>query len=271
MIWEKLAGKLEGAAALDPAVEAVAGVAGRVLPRGPLKDALHGRWLGHPVHPLLVAMPIGMWTGANLLDLTAGEKGRAAARRMVGAGLLAVGPTAAAGLADWSELGLARRPKRVGLVHALANSVAASLYLGSWLARRQGRHARGRNLALAGSTAMMVGGYLGGHLSYSNAVGVNRLADREKQPTDWTDATEVDDVVVVDGEGGRRHAMAGTCSHLGGPLGEGRVVDGCVECPWHQSRFRLADGSVARGPATAPQLSYDTRTDGDRTEVRART
>jgi nitrite reductase/ring-hydroxylating ferredoxin subunit len=41
-------------------------------------------------------------------------------------------------------------------------------------------------------------------------------------------------------------------------------------CPWHQSRFRLHDGSVARGPATSPQLSYEVRVGGGRLEVRAR-
>ncbi len=45
--------------------------------------------------------------------------------------------------------------------------------------------------------------------------------------------------------------------------------DGCVECPWHGSRFRLADGSVARGPAFAPQPVVDVRIRNDVVEVRA--
>ncbi len=286
MWWSALAGKLERAKALDPVVEAVAGVVTTVLPRGPVKDALHGRWLGHQLHPMLIAGPIGLWSSALLLDLTAGDAGRDAARRLVGAGVLAVAPTAASGLADWSELGMAKRPKRVGLVHAAANTTTAVLYGASWLARRRGDHERGRTLALAGAAGLAVGGYLGGHLSYSQAVGVNRNADEPEKPKDWTDAGPADALtegrpqrvevagqqIVLVRSGGRVSAMSATCGHWGGPLDEGDLVgqgdDTCLECPWHGSRFRLRDGSVARGPATSPQRSYEVRTVGDRLELR---
>ena len=288
MWWSTLAGKLEQAKVLDPVVEAVAGGVSKVLPRGPVKDALHGRWLGHQLHPMLIAGPIGLWTSALLLDLTAGDAGRDSARRLVGAGVLAVAPTAASGLADWSELGTAKRPKRVGLVHATANTATAALYAASWLARRRGDHDRGRTLALAGAAGLAVGGYLGGHLSYAQGVGVNRNADEQKKPRDWTDAAAAADVVegrphrvevkgqaiVLVRSGGQVHAIGATCSHWGAPLEQGELVDSggdaCLECPWHGSRFRLADGSVARGPSSTPQLSYDVRTTGDRLELRVR-
>jgi nitrite reductase/ring-hydroxylating ferredoxin subunit len=64
--------------------------------------------------------------------------------------------------------------------------------------------------------------------------------------------------------------MANTCSHMGGPLDEGTFKDGDVTCPWHGSVFRLADGSIARGPATAPQPTYDVRVSDGRIEVKAR-
>jgi nitrite reductase/ring-hydroxylating ferredoxin subunit/uncharacterized membrane protein len=284
VIWSTLTGKLEQAKALDPVVEAVSGVVHTVLPRGGVKDALHGTWLGHQLHPLLIAGPIGMWASAILLDWTGGD--RDAARRLVGAGVLAVAPTAASGLADWSELGSAERPKRVGLIHAAANTTTTLLYGASWLARRRGDHEQGRRLALAGAAGLAVGGYLGGHLSYSQAVGVNRNADEMKKPRDWTDACAAADVldgrphrVEVKGQAivlvrsqGQVFAMGATCSHWGAPLEEGTLVDGagCLECPWHGSRFRLADGSVARGPATSPQLAYDVQTVGDRLQIRVR-
>jgi len=283
MWWSKMAGRLEHAERLDPAVEAVSGAVTKVLPPGPVKDGLHGRWLGHPVHPLLVTLPIGLWSGAAILDFTGGS--RDAARRLVGAGLLAVAPTAAAGWADWSELGAFNKPKRVGLVHASANGLSAAFYAASWFARRRGDHGRGRALALLGGASVTVGGYLGGHLSYSQGVSVNRNADVDPEPTDWTDAAAASEVpddaflrvdvagqpVLLTRTGGQLHALLARCSHYGGPLDQGALVDGCVECPWHGSRFRLSDGSVARGPATAPQISYDVRTDGDRVLVRART
>jgi nitrite reductase/ring-hydroxylating ferredoxin subunit len=76
--------------------------------------------------------------------------------------------------------------------------------------------------------------------------------------------------VVLVGASGQLHAMGATCSHYGGPLNQGRVEGDCLVCPWHGSRFRLSDGTVARGPATAPQLSYDVRIDGDRVQLRVR-
>lgn len=282
MLWSTLTGKLEQAKALDPAVDAVSKAVNAALPRGPIKNALHGTWLGHQLHPMLIAGPIGLWSSAMLLDWTGGD--RNAARRLVGAGVLAVGPTALAGWADWSELGSAKRPKRVGLVHALANASTATVYAASWRARRRGDHARGRRLALLGAGGLAVGGYLGGHLSYAQGVGVNRNADEMRKPRDWTDAAAAADVVegqphrvTVKGQAivlvrsqGRLHAIGATCSHWGGPLEQGTLVDGCVECPWHGSRFRLEDGGVERGPATSPQLAYDVQTVGDRIQVRVR-
>ena len=284
MWWSTITGRLEEAERLDPATEKVGRLVTMLLPPGPVKDTLHGRWLGHQLHPLLVALPIGMWSGATLLDLTAGRDGHRAAQRLVGAGVLLVAPTAAAGWADWSELGAFQRPKRVGLVHAAANNVATVVYAASWLARRRGDHARGRTLSLVGAVGLGVGGYLGGHLAYSQGVGVDRNADEQKEPREWTDAAAAADVpadgllrievagqqVVLAGAPGQLHAMGATCSHYGGPLDQGSAEGDCLVCPWHGSRFRLSDGSVARGPATAPQLSYDVRIDGDRVQLRVR-
>ena len=279
-----LTGKLEDEERLDPVANKVESIVAKALPRGPVKDSLHGRWLGHQLHPLLVALPIGMWSGASLLDLTAGREGQQSAQRLVGAGFLLVAPTAAAGWADWSELGAFQRPKRVGLVHAGANNLAASIYAASWLARRRGDHARGRTLALLGATALSVGGYLGAHLAYSQGVGVDRNADEQKEPREWTNAATFADVpadgllrvevagqhVVLANVSGKLFAMGATCSHYGGPLDEGDVQDDCLVCPWHGSRFRLVDGSVARGPATSPQLSYDVRVVDDRVQVKVK-
>lgn len=279
-----LTGRIEQAKVLDPAADAATKAWSALLPRGPVKDVLHGTWLGHSLHPVLVAGPIGLWAGAVLLDLTGGRSSRGAAQRLVGAGVLAAVPTALSGAADWTELGVAKRPKRVGLVHAAANNLTVLAYGASWLARRRGDHARGRALALAGTAGLAVGGYLGGHLVSVQAVGVSRNADEQRKPREWTDAAAASDVVEgrpyaadVQGQslvlvrtGGTVSAIGGTCGHWGAPLAEGELVDGCVECPWHGSRFRLADGTVARGPAATPQQAYDVRATGDRLQVRVR-
>ena len=84
-------------------------------------------------------------------------------------------------------------------------------------------------------------------------------------------------VLVADGvdvllvrQGGRVYALANRCTHRGGPLHQGRLSDGCVECPWHKSVFRLDDGSVERGPAAYPQRSFDVRVADGEIFVRAR-
>jgi nitrite reductase/ring-hydroxylating ferredoxin subunit len=58
---------------------------------------------------------------------------------------------------------------------------------------------------------------------------------------------------------GTIHVLADRSSHVSGLLSGGELADGCLTCPWHGSVFRVADGSVARGPATAPQPAFETR------------
>ncbi|MGD9796601.1 MAG: DUF2231 domain-containing protein [Acidimicrobiia bacterium] len=260
-----------------PAQRAVAAA----LPGGRLKDGLHGVWLGHPLHPVLTDLPIGFWTGAWVLDLVGGRSARPAADRLVGLGVVTALPTAAAGLADWSVLPEPER--RSGAVHAMANLTATALYAASYVARRRGHRSTGVALGMAGAAAATIGGYLGGHLTFRRSVGPNRAAAASSTP-DWTAvaglegpvderlaAGELDGTpVVVTGTEHGPVALADRCTHLGGPLHEGTRIDGCVRCPWHGSRFRLADGRVALGPAVAPQPAYELRSRGSALEGRRR-
>ncbi|HVL85410.1 MAG TPA: DUF2231 domain-containing protein [Pseudonocardia sp.] len=131
---------------------------------------LRGSWLGHPVHPLLVTVPIGAWTGAAVLDGVPGQQ--EAARRLVGLGVAFTAPAVIAGLADWSALDT--RQRRVGVVHAATNAVAAACFAVSYRRRGQGKHAAGAAWGLAGLTWVGIGGALGGHLSYALGAGVGR-------------------------------------------------------------------------------------------------
>lgn len=256
----------------------------RETPLGPVRDALHGRWLGHPVHPMSAQVPIGSWTSAALLDLLGG--GQRAARTLVGVGLLSALPTALAGWVDWSEL---KKPQlRVGLVHASLNATAVVLYTGSFAARLRGRETPGRALGFAGLTAAAAGGALGAHLAYRQAAGVDHAEHvASRVGADWHPAGPVADLpvgrpvrrrledagvdlVVVRDADGQVHALAGQCGHLGGPLAEGVLVDDCVICPWHGSTFRLTDGWNATGPATGPQPAFETRTENGVLQVRLR-
>lgn len=161
--------RLEETAALDRPVHALEPVVQEVFATGTRGAVLRGEWLGHALHPLLTDVVLGTWTSASLLDLFGGRESSAAAQRLVGAGLLAVGPTAWSGWAEWSAAGA--REKRVGLVHAVTNAVAIGTYVASWSARRRGRYAKGVGLALAGAAVAGVGGYLGGHLAAARKVG----------------------------------------------------------------------------------------------------
>ncbi|MFF5897205.1 Rieske 2Fe-2S domain-containing protein [Streptomyces argenteolus] len=273
--------RLEHTTALDGAVDLVQkGV--HALPLGPWRDALHGRWLGHPVHPLLVQVPIGTWLSAAVLDLLPGQ--RRAACALVGVGLSTAGPAALAGWADWAEL--QSRQRRVGFVHAAANITAVALYAGSFTARLRGRTGLGKALGFAGLSVVGVGGAIGGHLAYRQASGANHAeAVPDLVTPGWHEVGAVSDfpvgeavrrhiddvpVVVVRESGEQVRVLADACSHLGGPLSGGEVTDGCVRCPWHGSVFRLSDGWNVEGPATAAQPAFDTRITDGRVAARLR-
>ena len=175
--------RLERAAALDQPVQALEPTIRTLFGTGMRAAVLRGKWLGHAVHPVLTDVTLGTWTSATLLDVFGGRESAASAQKLVGAGLLAAGPTFWTGWAEWSAAG--SRDKRVGLVHAVTNGVALGLYTGSWFTRRRGRHAAGATLALAGAGVSSVGAYLGGHL-----VGARKVASHDPAYDDVPRGTE---------------------------------------------------------------------------------
>jgi len=241
---------------------------------GRLADLLHGVWLGHPLHPAGVQVPLGAWTGAAILDAVPGTG--PPATLLVGVGTAAALPAAVTGLTDWSALSLEQR--RVGLVHAGTMSVAVALYAGSLAARLSGRRALGKGLAYAGLGVSSLGAYAGGHLAYRQGASVNQAAPLLHQiPQGWHDVCGLaaltegkptvarvgDAPVLVTLTGDSVSAMIERCGHHTGPLGDGAFtrVDGeeCVVCPWHGSVFRLEDGAVMHGPAATGQPMLRTR------------
>lgn len=250
-----------------------------------LRDLLHGVPLGHPLHPVLVQVPIGAWASAAVLDFLPGTGPSVTA--LITIGMATAAPAAISGLTDWSDLNSPE--SRTGVVHAAANAAALAFYVASLLARARGQRARGKLLGLLGLTAVGVGGTIGGHLSFRRAAGANHTADiPDLVPSDWVEVAALDDlpdgkitvrqvgsvpVLLLRRERGVQ-ALVDRCSHLSGPLHEGRLADAdgeaCVVCPWHGSTFRLRDGAVVHGPATAPQPVFDARVLSDRVEVRLR-
>ncbi len=269
----ELAERIGAIKVLDIPAKPLGKVVRKLVPAGPAKDALSGTWLGHALHPLLTDVPIGTWTSAGLLDLVGGQDAQGAADLLVGAGIAAALPAIVTGYTEWadSELG-DPAVRRIGIVHAVSNVTALGLYVASLAARRRGARTRGKLLGLAGAGALGAGGFLGGHLSYARGVGVDATVF-DATPEGWTEVAragepaegevrkvEVEGVAVaLVRHGGELFALADRCTHRGGPLSDGELVEGCLQCPWHASRFALTDGGVVRGPAFSPQPAYGVR------------
>jgi nitrite reductase/ring-hydroxylating ferredoxin subunit len=268
--------------ALDPTLRRLSATVTR-LPAA-VRDALHGVWLGHPLHPALAQVPVGAWLAAAVLDGAAAVAPSAAvragaersARVLLATGLLSAPVAALPGVADWS--GLHPEQQRIGAVHALTNTAATCLFAASLVQRRRGRAAAGRALGMLGVAVAGSAAGIGGHLAYRHAAGPNHaehvphrtdgrwhVVDRLELLPDRMPAQYVigGTTAVVVRRGDEVGILADACSHLGGPLTEGSLEDDTLVCPWHGSAFRLDDGTVRHGPATAPQPRFDVRvTDG---------
>ena len=277
---EPITARIERLKALDPIADLLQrGVRAVVPPDTVIKDLLSGTWLGHPLHPPLTDVVVGTWTSSWLLDMF-GKRARPASQLLIGAGILAALPTAAAGASDWVDLrGGARR---VGLVHALGNTTALTLQILSLLARRRGNHGTGVGLSTLAMATATLSAWLGGHLSFGRGGGVNQTAF-ERFPTSWTALARDDELQPAqplrreaDGVGvllvrhhGEIYAIADRCSHRGCSLAEGKLREGTITCRCHGSTFTL-DGRVVTGPATEPQPALAARVREGTIEVRQR-
>jgi nitrite reductase/ring-hydroxylating ferredoxin subunit/uncharacterized membrane protein len=244
------------------------------------KNAMHGVWLGHPLHPVLTDIPLGAWTTALALDACADDDPgmRRAATFAIGVGLLGAAASAVTGLTDWSETG--GQSRREGLLHGLLNVAATVLMTTAYVRRRSDRRANARGLAWAGFGISAAAAYLGGDLVYGRRIGVTHAVTDEPEEfvdvaasADLAEGTmmrarhEDTDVLLVRRDG-RVCALAHACAHLGGPLSEGTLNDNSVVCPWHGSEFALDDGRVLNGPATQAQPVFEARERDGRIEVK---
>jgi len=254
---------------------------------GPWKDFLHGKWLGHALHPVLTDIPIGAWTTALAMDavqMMTGSDGMAGASDLaIAIGLAGAAGSAITGLADWSETD--GRAKNVGIVHGMLNLGATGLYTASLIARRGKSRQRGVALSMLGYAVASFSAYLGGHLVFGEQIGVDHTATPDQgQPKKFTPVMRASDLkerkpVRVDVEdaavllvrtGDTINALTNTCTHLGGPLHEGKLEGDSIRCPWHGSRFCLTDGAVLDGPATFDERVFEVRVRDGQIEVRAR-
>jgi nitrite reductase/ring-hydroxylating ferredoxin subunit/uncharacterized membrane protein len=272
--------------ALQSGIKVVTGANGK--PPRRLKTLLSGTWLGHPLHPAITDVPVAAWLGAAVFDVLwlavpdATAWAPRGAQALVVVGLIGALGAFATGIADWSDTYGAERT--VGLYHGLLNTSAIVLYAISTALRfteSSGQSVVGAILGFVGLAAVLVAAFLGGDMVFAKGTGVNHTA--------WEAGGEEYEAVLPVAEAKENAlyrvtvggvpvllvklndtyaAISATCSHAGGPLDEGTLAGGIVQCPWHGSRFRLRDGKAVTGPATVNQPRYDVRVRDGQIEVR---
>jgi nitrite reductase/ring-hydroxylating ferredoxin subunit/uncharacterized membrane protein len=244
----------------------------------PVRDLLNGRWLGHPLHAVLTDAPIGILFLVIVFDVVAQP---VAAVWALAVGILTMLAAALAGFADYADTD--GRARERATLHSTLMILALVLYLISLVLRfgpgaaLDGAPPTAAWLSVAAFLILAAGAYVGGDVAYYLGNMVNRHAFRGAG-TKWIalEPAETDgdgripegrpikaklgiNQLVLVRQGDRILALHDTCAHAGGPLNEGKLVDGGIECPWHFSRYRLAGGHVVGGPSVYDQPAYEVR------------
>jgi nitrite reductase/ring-hydroxylating ferredoxin subunit/uncharacterized membrane protein len=240
-----------------------------------LRDLLNGRWLGHPLHPASTDIPIGILLLVTLFEVMAQPT---AALVALAVGAVAMVLAAFSGFADYADTD--GRARERATLHSVLMVVALVLYLGSLALRLPGSESPGAPavaLVLVGHALLIAGAYVGGDVVYVLGNMVSRHAFRGAgvkwialEPAEL----ELDGSIpqgrpikaklginqlVLVRQGDRILALHDVCAHAGGPLNEGRIIDGAIACPWHDSRYDLENGRVVRGPSVYDQPAYEVR------------
>jgi nitrite reductase/ring-hydroxylating ferredoxin subunit/uncharacterized membrane protein len=254
----------------------------------------------HPIHPMLVSLPIGLWTGSLAYDLVAaaggdspdGDRLRRSADDMMLAGFVGALAAAVPGAIDYfAVIPPESSAKQRGATHGLLNLSLAALYGVNWMLRTRspGRWGRwlGTPLSVLGFGGLLYSGWLGGTLVYRNQIGVDH---RGPNATKWRETGAIEGTprepvpvasmeefekpgqmklvhlnghrIVVAREGDRIVAFGDHCTHRGGPLSDGVLACHMITCPWHGSQFNVETGEVVSGPAEEPIQIYPVRVEG---------
>jgi nitrite reductase/ring-hydroxylating ferredoxin subunit/uncharacterized membrane protein len=265
-----------------------------------MKALLQGRWLGHPLHAIFVHYPVGLWILSLALDvITRFYINNALVRAsflamLVGTGVAVL--AAVTGLADWADIRRDHEARRPATLHMIINLAVIALYAVN-LALRYNSLDGGRvpllyiAMSAVGVAAISVSGYLGGLVVYDDGVGVGRHRRKTDLPDETIKAGGQDEWVEVgeegnlkDGEtlraeveghvmtivkaGGEVFAFQEFCTHRFGPLSEGALIDGQIECPWHRSCFDIRTGKVTQGPAKVDLKTYQVEVRDGKIRVR---
>jgi len=252
-----------------------------------LKDFLEGKSLRHPIHPMLVHFPIGLFLLSFLLDLAslAFPSVPSLVRDSFYAmllGLIMALVAAVPGFVDYTDIRSDHPGKRTATAHMILNFMVVVVY-GINLGVRSSSLLDPKIsmgpfiLSLVGVGLLSVSGYLGGHLVYDQGIAVGRHKRHLPPPRDTihlvppipgADAVFVPVMaaqqlreretlrVEIDGQvmtmakvDNQIFAFQEFCTHRFGPLSEGKFEGFNVQCPWHNSCFDVRTGEVTNGPA----------------------
>ncbi|HEX8230275.1 MAG TPA: DUF2231 domain-containing protein [Chloroflexia bacterium] len=151
-----------------------------------MKDFLQGKWLKHPLHPIIVHIPTALWPASLLFDLLANLRNDntlvQAAFYMALFGWVSALAAIPTGLADWMDIKREKPAWRLGVYH-MALNLTATLLWGFNLLLRWGDvsttasvGALPLGLSVVGTLILFVSGYLGGRMVYHYGIGIARLS-----------------------------------------------------------------------------------------------
>ena len=245
----------------------------------------------HPLHPMLVAFPIGLLVTSFVFDLISRWRDlpslAAAAWYCVIAGLVGAVIAAGPGIIDlFSIVPSGSSARSRGYQHAILNGLVMVAFI-SDAAYRGTPNVMPDNTSLVisavGVVLIGISGWLGATLIYRNQIAVDHLyanaaAYKAVKLTDWNQpvckSSELSEgqMMLAEIQGARVAigrcsqgvvAFSDGCTHKGGSLSDGVLIGCTVQCPWHGSQFEVTTGRVVAGPADKPIITYDVVTRGD--------
>ncbi|MGN6400566.1 MAG: DUF2231 domain-containing protein [Flavisolibacter sp.] len=239
----------------------------------------------HPIHPILVSLPIAFFIGAFVFDLLSLITGNhsfwqtgyySAIAGIIGAILAAV-----PGAIDYFfTVPPKSSAKKRATKHALINVVNLVLFI-VIVFYRQKENANTSVVIIAeaiGVILLSIAGWMGGTLVHRNQIGIDhRYAEAGKWKEAYFDTND-QKIQVADAKELKLNAMklvhvnkqrivigrtekgyvafSDHCTHRGGSLTDGTLICGTVQCPWHGSQFDVESGAVKAGPAKEKIITY---------------
>jgi uncharacterized membrane protein/nitrite reductase/ring-hydroxylating ferredoxin subunit len=252
-----------------------------------IKDFLEGKPFRHPIHPMLVHFPIGLFILSLLLDLASlvfpgvPDLVRGSFYAML-LGLITALLAAVPGFIDYTDIRTDHPGRPTATTHMILNLLVVAVYAIN-LGVRSSSLADSKIsigplvLSLIGVILLSASGYLGGRLVYDEGIAVGRHKRRMPMPRTTlklgapvvgsnvafvpvpaaqqlrereTLRVEIDgQVMTIVRIDNQIFAFQEFCTHRFGPLSEGRFDGFDVQCPWHNSCFDVRTGKVTQGPA----------------------